>query len=121
MRSGGETTYALYVTGDEHCRVVITAVYKKTTMPELHFFNNCFQDEFSTREFLLWLMHACMVSDIELVWKVARYTSAAPLFFTEFEDYVDGGVLANNPCSYGFSAIQNFYRSALALYLAVTD
>ena len=44
------------------------------------------------------------------VWKVARYTSAAPMFFTEFEDYVDGGVLANNPCSYGLSAIQNFYR-----------
>ncbi len=33
-----------------HSRVIITAVYKKTTMPELHFFNNCFQDEFSTRE-----------------------------------------------------------------------
>ena len=46
----------------------------------------------------------------ELIWKVARYTSAAPMFFKEFEDYVDGGVLANNPCSYGFSAIQNFHR-----------
>jgi hypothetical protein len=32
------------------------------------------------------------------------------MFFTEFEEYVDGGVLANNPCSYGFSAIQNFHR-----------
>lgn len=44
------------------------------------------------------------------VWKVARYTSAAPMFFTEFEDYVDGGVLANNPCEYGLTAIQNFHR-----------
>lgn len=75
-------------------KVIVTAVYKKTTMPELHFFNNCFHDEFST----------------QLVWKVARYTTAAPMFFTEFEDYVDGGVLANNPCSYGFSAIKNFHR-----------
>lgn len=33
------------------CRVIVTAVYKKTTMPELHFFNNCFHDEFSTREY----------------------------------------------------------------------
>jgi len=44
------------------------------------------------------------------VWKVARYTSAAPMFFRECDDYVDGGVLANNPCSYGLSAIQNFHR-----------
>lgn len=32
------------------------------------------------------------------------------MFFTEFEDYVDGGVLANNPCEYGLTAIQNFHR-----------
>ena len=32
-------------------RVIVTAVHKKTTMPELHFFNNCFHDEFSTREY----------------------------------------------------------------------
>eukprot|EP00731_Ephydatia_muelleri_P031662 Em0023g169a len=44
------------------------------------------------------------------VWKVARYTSAAPLYFTEFDNYVDGGVLANNPCEYALTAIQNFYR-----------
>ncbi len=44
------------------------------------------------------------------MWKVARYTSAAPIFFTEFEGYVDGGVLANNPCEYGLSAIQRYHR-----------
>ena len=47
---------------------------------------------------------------VELVWKVARYTSASPIFFGEFENYVDGGVLANNPCDCGLTAIQNFYR-----------
>ena len=46
----------------------------------------------------------------ELVWKVGRYTCASPIFFGEFENYVDGGVLANNPCDYGMTAIQNFYR-----------
>ena len=46
----------------------------------------------------------------DLVWKVARYTSASPIFFGEFENYVDGGVLANNPCDSGMTAIQNFYR-----------
>ena len=46
----------------------------------------------------------------EPVWKVARYTSAAPMYFTECDDYVDGGVLANNPSDYGLTAIQNFHR-----------
>ncbi len=46
----------------------------------------------------------------ELVWRVARYTSAAPMFFKECDNYVDGGVLANNPSDYGLTAIQNFYR-----------
>jgi len=32
----------------------------------------------------------------ELVWKVARYTSAAPFYFKEFEGYIDGGMMANN-------------------------
>ena len=31
------------------------------------------------------------------MWKAARATSAAPVYFTEFEDYVDGSVLVNNP------------------------
>jgi len=51
-----------------------------------------------------------MAYSAEPIWKVARYTSAAPMFFTEFEDYVDGGVLANNPCESGLTAIQNYYR-----------
>ena len=40
----------------------------------------------------------CHVLHPAPVWKVARCTSAAPMFFSEFEDHVDGGVLANNPC-----------------------
>ena len=31
-------------------RVLITAVYKKMSQPELHFFNNCFEDELSKRK-----------------------------------------------------------------------
>ena len=50
---------------------------------------------------------------LELVWKVARYTSAAPLCFSEMDHYVDGAVLANNPCEYALTAINNFYRSAI--------
>ena len=32
------------------------------------------------------------------------------MFFSEVDDYVDGGVIANNPAEYGLTAIQNFYR-----------
>ena len=46
----------------------------------------------------------------ELVWKVARYTSAGPIFFNEKDNYVDGGVLAQNPSSVGLTAIQKHYH-----------
>lgn len=32
------------------------------------------------------------------------------MYFSECDDYVDGGVLANNPSDYGLTAIQNFHR-----------
>ena len=64
-------------------------------------------DTFSTLSFIT---HPNMTSCTELVWKVARYTSAAPMYFTECENYVDGGVLANNPSEYGLTAIQNYHR-----------
>ena len=32
------------------------------------------------------------------------------MFFKECDNYVDGGVLANNPCDCGMTTIQNFYR-----------
>lgn len=51
-----------------------------------------------------------MRNNLELVWKVARYTSAAPMNFSECDSYVDGGVLANNPSDYGITAIQNYHR-----------
>ena len=38
-------------------RVLIAAVNKSTTNPELHFFNNCFGDEFSERKRIYSLMY----------------------------------------------------------------
>ena len=35
-------------------RVLIPAVSKKTINPKLHIFNNCFDDKFSTRK---WILH----------------------------------------------------------------
>ena len=50
------------------------------------------------------------ILNAEPVWKVARYTTAAPLIFNEVDNYVDGSILASNPCEYGISAINNFFR-----------
>ena len=46
----------------------------------------------------------------EFVWKVAKYTSAAPVYFEPEEcgqhRYVDGGIKANNPTDYALTKIQ---------------
>ena len=47
----------------------------------------------------------------EEVWKVARYTSAAPIYFTSKDNYVDGGLLANNPSLHALTTIQTHLRS----------
>ena len=35
--------------------------------------------------------------DEQLIWKAARASGAAPSFFRPEENYVDGGIIANNP------------------------
>ena len=42
---------------------------------------------------------------------MARYTSAAPFYFTEFENYIDGGMLAYNPSEAAMTVIQDFYHN----------
>ncbi len=49
-----------------------------------------------------------MLSDI--LWKVGRRTSAIPAFFQSADGYVDGGLVANNPCNYGLTKIKMFLK-----------
>ena len=56
-------------------------------------------------------MKICIFSCTAYVWKVARYTSAAPFYFTARDNYVDGGLLANNPSLHALSTIQDHLRS----------
>jgi calcium-independent phospholipase A2 len=94
----------------------VSAVKKDHINLKLHFFNNCFNDDHHkhckkalySRSFLLHVMPLMFTGP---VWKVARYTCAAPVLFGESDDYVDGGLLANNPSDSALSKIQSFHRS----------
>ena len=49
------------------------------------------------------------------MWKVARYTTAAPFYFEPLDHYLDGGLRANNPTAYAFSKIQSFLDEQAAV------
>ena len=43
------------------------------------------------------------------IWTAARATSAAPAFFKQFGNYVDGGLKANNPSMSALTRIHQYY------------
>ncbi len=79
------------------CRVIITATLGKQDPLELIHYTNFDKNK------------------DELVWKVARATTAAPGYFERFmiEEYgplFDGGLTANNPTLTALSFIVNYYK-----------
>ena len=43
------------------------------------------------------------------VWKVARYTCSSPLYFGEYDNYIDTGVLCKNLCNIGLERINSYH------------
>ena len=109
--------------------MLISTVDKRKNPTKLRFFNNCFfsNDNFDHRKSNVAQRQyhsLALISDTQVsadaiiiytaaddtpVWKVARYTSAAPTYFTECDEYVDGGLMANNPSYEGLKVIRDFY------------
>ena len=110
----------------------MTSTYKKTANLKLHLFSNCTSDDqkestFHCYKLLIPILCGFIIGSVfindEYVWKVARYTSAAPIYFTEMDNYVDGGILANNPSGVGLTAIQKHFsdnRQKLPISLVVS-
>ena len=45
------------------------------------------------------------------VWKVARYTCSSPLYFGEYDNYIDTSVVCKNLCGIGLEKINSYYKS----------
>ena len=43
------------------------------------------------------------------VWKVARYTCSSPLYFGEYDNYIDTSVLCKNLCGVALEKINSFH------------
>ena len=93
-------------------RTMMCVVNKKSLKVE--FFNN-FMDKAALTDgiSIIKFYEALTFSFLVPVWKACRASCAVPLFFTSFNDYVDGGVMANNPCEYAMAAISRYNFSQM--------
>jgi len=48
----------------------------------------------------------------QLVWVAARCTSAAPVYFNPYKQYIDGGIKANNPSLDALTRIHEHYKKS---------
>lgn len=49
-------------------------------------------------------------SQQEFIWKVARASGAAPTYFSQFESFLDGGLISNNPTLDLMTDVQNLNK-----------
>ncbi|VDP11895.1 unnamed protein product [Onchocerca flexuosa] len=74
-------------------KVIVTASYVRSNPPQLKFFRNYTLPISKAENKALGYDNPCE----NLIWKCARYSSAAPTFFTPKDNFVDGGLMSNNP------------------------
>ncbi len=104
-------------------RVFVTATAANRTPPDLHLFRNypSPQSELEIKDFphpdLADKKSAVTATppSEQLVWRAARATGAAPSFFRPETNYVDGGIVANNPSLALLTEIAEFNVAKKAL------
>jgi len=100
----------------EPLKVIITATLADRTPARLHIFRNYSVD--LKDEPLKLSKHLSQIevnklksvpeSD-QLIWKVARYSAAAPTYFNSSDGFIDGAVFANNPTVDALTEINKYY------------
>ena len=61
------------------------------------------------KTFVPWLYFLIFHTTDVPIWMAARATSAAPVYFKQFRNYVDGGIKANNPSMSALTRIHRYY------------
>ncbi|XP_075679412.1 85/88 kDa calcium-independent phospholipase A2-like [Dermatophagoides pteronyssinus] len=86
-------------------RLFITATNVEHYPPKAEFFRNYLNAE------QLLLNNNIENNEWEYLWKVARATSAAPTYFNQCEQYIDGALVANNPTLDLLTEIESIKRA----------
>ncbi|XP_052233051.1 85/88 kDa calcium-independent phospholipase A2-like [Dreissena polymorpha] len=82
------------VMGDiKHPKILVTGVLGDHSPWKLHMFRS-YTDGYEPEAEGFW---STQPPKKQLIWEVARSTSAAPIFFHPYRQYFDGGLLSNNP------------------------
>ncbi|KAK6738031.1 hypothetical protein RB195_020246 [Necator americanus] len=84
-------------------KVLVTAAKIKSAPPQLVLFRS-YAPRITPREFE---RYGYMNPEKILLWKVARATSAAPIFFESYRGLADGAIFCNNPC---ITLMTDFFR-----------
>ena len=80
-------------------RVCITATMADRSPPDTQLFRNypSPQEMLGITDFPHPDIHNSCIPSEQLIWRAAKASGAAPSFFRPEGNYVDGGILANNP------------------------
>jgi calcium-independent phospholipase A2 len=93
-------------------RIIVTSVLADRWPTKLHMFRNykapktlhfISNDVYRRDKEGNWILEnkddedECLKWEVQPLWRIARASSAAPYYFPEFDRFLDGGLIANNP------------------------